>query len=380
MRFKKTLLACVVGLAISQTASARSDLEQLKAEVEALKQEVASAAEWKSPRTLVHMAGYASVGYTDTQNEPGTFKMGNFSPIFHYQFSDLVMLESELEFEVDEVGNTDVSLEYLTIDWFMNDHAALVAGRFLSPLGNFRQNMHPSWINKMASAPVGFGHDQAAPNGDVGLQVRGGFALGGANANYAVFLGNGPTLEANGFGGFEKLESPGLNGNGDGTFVGGGRFGMLFPDKKLELGLSAATGDIDIRTSTSGPVYEGLKRDYSVLGADLTWRPGNFDVRAEYIRQSVGSRAASSVPGSADWTAWYGQVAYRFYPSKWEAVARYSNYDTPGEENDRVQLAGGVNYLFESNFIGKLDYESNDNPNDGYEADNRFLVQLAYGF
>ncbi len=378
MKFRNPILACAVGLALAQPAMAQTDLDKLKAEVEALKQEVASAAEWKDPRTLVHMAGYADVTYADSESAPGGFSGARFAPIFHYQIDDLVMLEAELEFANTEAGDTEVALEYLTIDWFMNDHATLVAGKFLSPLGQFRQNFHPSWINKMASAPVGFGHDQAAPNADVGFQVRGGFTFDSMNLNYAVFVGNGPTAETAG-GEFEMIESPGFPGNSDDTRVGGGRLGLLFPDQKLEVGFSAATGNIDIRT-TLAPTYEGVKRDYSVLGADLTWHPGNFDVRAEYIQQSIGEAAASSVPESADWTAWYAQVAYRFLPSKWEVVARYSDYDTPGVEGDRVQLAGGVNYVFESNFVAKLNYESNDNPNDGYDADNRVLAQLAYGF
>jgi len=382
MKFRLSVLAGAVGLALLPPASADTELDKLKAEVENLKQEVASAAEWKTPRTLVHMAGYADVTYADAESAPGGFSSARFAPIFHYQIDELVMLEAELELSTTTTGESEVALEYLTIDWFMNDHAALVAGKFLSPLGQFRQNLHPSWINKMASAPVGFGHDEAAPNADMGLQVRGGFAYDSMSLNYAVFVGNGPTAEADG-GEFEMIETPGLAGNSDDTRVGGGRLGLLFPDQKLEVGFSAATGDIDIRTSIDGdgnPVYEGVKRDYSVLGADLAWRPGNFDVRAEYIQQSIGEAAASSVPEKADWTAWYAQVAYRFLPGKWEVVARYSDYDTPGVEADRVQLAGGVNYVFESNFVAKLNYESNDNPNDGEEADNRVLVQLAYGF
>lgn len=385
MKCKFSVLACAVGLAISQTASADAELDKLKAEVESLKQEVASAAEWKTPRTLIHMAGYADVTYADSENSPGGFQNARFAPIFHYQIDDLVMLEAEMEFATNADGDTEVALEYLTIDWFMNDHATLVAGKFLSPLGQFRQNFHPSWINKMASAPVGFGHDQAAPNADIGLQVRGGFAFDSMNLNYAVFLGNGPVAEGNGTNGeWEMIESPGFAGNGDDTRVGGGRIGLLFPSQKLEVGFSGATGKIDTFGNGIGTGVpsdtERVKRDYSVVGADLTWHPGNFDVRAEYIRQSVGEAAASAVPDKGDWTAWYAQVAYRFYPSKWEVVARYSDYDTPGEEQDRVQMAGGVNYVFESNFIAKCNYESNDNPNDGFEADNRILMQLAYGF
>ena len=384
MQRKLSLLACAVGLAIAQTASADAELDKLKAEVESLKQEVASAAEWKTPRTLIHMAGYADVSYIDTESAPGGFTSGRFAPIFHYQIDETVMLEAEMEFTTNADGGAEVAVEYLTIDWFMNDHAALVVGKFLSPLGQFRQNLHPSWINKMASAPVGFGHDEAAPNADIGAQVRGGFVLDGMNLNYAVFISNGPVAEAGSGGEWEMIETPGFAGNGDDTRVGGGRLGLLFPANKLEIGFSGASGQIDTFGSGVGTSVpsdtEGVKRDYSVVGADLAWRPGNFDVRAEYIRQSVGEAAASAVPEKADWTAWYAQVAYRFLPGKWEVVARYSTYETPGLEADRVQVAGGVNYVFESNFIAKCNYESNDNPNDGFEADNRILMQLAYGF
>ena len=61
-------------------------------EVAVLKEEVAEAAEWKEPNTLIHMAGYADVGYANQENSDGTFNVGTFSPIFHYQYRDLVML------------------------------------------------------------------------------------------------------------------------------------------------------------------------------------------------------------------------------------------------------------------------------------------------
>ena len=78
----------------------------------------------------------------------------------------------------------------------VNDYVALVGGKFLSPIGQFRQNLHPSWINKLASAPPGFGHDGAAPTSDIGLQARGGFQIGNMFANYAVYASNGPELNS----------------------------------------------------------------------------------------------------------------------------------------------------------------------------------------
>ncbi len=39
-----------------------------KEEIAELKEEVAEASEWKEPNTLIHMAGYADVGYANQEN------------------------------------------------------------------------------------------------------------------------------------------------------------------------------------------------------------------------------------------------------------------------------------------------------------------------
>ncbi len=380
MRLKLSALACALSMVTYANAWAETDIEKLRAEVDALKTQVESAAEWKTPTTLVHLAGYADVGYTDSKSEAGSFNVGTFAPIFHYQFNESVMLEAELEFSINEEGTTDVGLDYMTIDIFMGDYAALVVGKFLSPLGQFRQNLHPSWINKMASAPVGFGHDQAAPNAEIGAMVRGGFPMSGIYANYAAYLGNGATLEADA-NEVEKIETPGLNKDGDGKKVGGGRFGLYFPTQKLDLGLSAATGKVSVRSGSSatGFIYdEG--RSYDVLGADFTWHLNQLDVRGEYVKQEYGAQASSVAADAGSWEAWYIQAAYGFGAAKWEAVVRYGEYDTPHDSQDKNQSMVGINYLFASNVIGKVDYEFNDNPNAGLISDDRLLLQLAYGF
>lgn len=376
MKFKKSVLACCLGMALTTNVSAASELDQLKAEVEKLKEEVKSANEWKNPKTVAHLAGYADVGFVSEENGNDGFFVGTFSPIFHYMFEDWIMLEAELEFELDENGDTEVALEYLTIDMFINDYTAMVAGKFLSPLGQFRQNLHPSWINRMATAPVGFGHDQAAPNAEIGLMLRGGFPMGQTTGTYAVYTGNGPALEFDGTGTeVEMIESPGLNSNFDGELSFGGRLGWFNPGWKFDLGLSGAAGKTaDIEDPTDPP------RDYNVVGADFAWRPANFDIRGEYIKQEIGDQPASTAPEGGAWEAWYAQVAYRFYPSGWEPVIRYGEYDTPHQSEDVNQLAAGINYWFAGNVVTKLNYQSNDNPNAGLEKDNVVILQLAYGF
>ncbi|WP_126452716.1 porin [Sulfuriflexus mobilis] len=350
-----------------------------KAEVESVKEEVKEVAkasnEWKIADSAVHLAGYGAIGYTDSERSDGTFNQVTFNPIFHYQYKDLFLLEAELEVAVGEDGETEVGLEYATIDWIINDYAVLVGGKFLSPLGQFRQNLHPTWINKFASAPIGFGHDQAAPLAEVGVQLRGGFPIyNQARGNYGVYVGNGPLIEIDAVEGeLEAIEAVGLASNADGEFAWGGRFGIL-PMAGLEFGISGAWGDV-------GPEgEEGLLRDYKAYGADFAYQYAAFDLRGEYIQQRVGSKATSVAPDAATWKTWYVQAAYKILPTKWELVARYGDYDSPHDSADQEQWGIGANYLFASNAIAKIGFESNDGKNGETTDDDRFLLQLTYGF
>ncbi|RKZ55476.1 MAG: hypothetical protein DRQ44_17775 [Gammaproteobacteria bacterium] len=403
--FRRKLLAnsiaMAVSLAIPVIASAESSnadlqvqLDALQNQVTALNTEVQQAAEWKNPNTLVHMAGYADVGYVKKEGEDGSFVVGTFSPIFHYQYRDVVMMGAELEIEVGEDGETEVALEYMTIDWFMSDYAVLVAGKFLSPVGQFRQNLHPSWINKLATAPPGFGHDGAAPVSDIGFQVRSGFPLGGMRANYAVYVANGPEINAeaedDGAGGFEYeldgVAAEGFNTDVDGEKTYGGRIGIL-PIASVEIGLSFVTGMATVTNieadsePPAGSITGETPRDYDVIGADFVWFTGNMSLRGEYVKTEVGE-ATTGVTASeaAEWTTWYTQIAYRLPNTKWEGVLRYTDYDSPHASVDQKQTAIGVNYLIANNFIAKLTHELNDGL-DGADSDlDLTVLQLAYGF
>jgi len=389
--FRRTLPKTLLSLAIvstsptllfAETTDQSQEIEALWQTVEQLQQKVAEAEEWKAPSTLIHMAGYADVNYVSTDTNDGSkssFSTGSFSPIFHYQVMDRVMLGAEIEFSVDDEGETDVEMEYFTIDYFLNDYAVLVMGRFLSPLGQFRQNFHPSWVNKLPSAPQGFGHGGAAPVADVGMQVRGGFKMGSSiNANYAAYVGNGVAAEMNGDD-LEEAHSPGFNSDADNGKNYGGRFGLFVPAAKLDIGFSWATGKA-AEFEAADPVADTPttfenKRDWDFIGADFVWHLGGLDVRGEYVKQSFGARPDGS-SAKADFDASYLQVAYRFPSTKWEAVIRASTTDNPEGTKDRA--TAGINYIFTSSVIGKLAYESNDN--DANTAEDKIQLQMAYGF
>ncbi len=354
-----------------------------KEEVREVKQEVADVSsqqsEWKNTDSVVHLAGYGDITYSDGENTTGGFTGARFNPIFHYQYKDLILLEGELEFEIEDDGETDMALEYLTLDLLVNDYVTVVAGRFLSPIGQFRQNIHPSWINKLPTAPPGFGHDGAAPLSETGLQARGGFPLGdrGMYANYAVYVGNGPVVE------FEDdeihaIEAEGRTSNDDDEMVVGGRIGLL-PIPRLEVGLSGATGKVNGINPNTSALDED--RDYTVFGADFAWKWNNLGLRGEYVEQKVdaGSPAAYA-PESWKWETWYTQAAYRFAPTNWEGVLRYTDFDSPHGSQTQEQWAIGINYLFAPNAMAKLGYNFNDGLAGEPTDDDRFQVQFAYGF
>jgi hypothetical protein len=347
-------------------------IESLRKDVEELKREVREAREWRQTDSMAHLAGYAAVSYAKPENDTGTFAGTTFNPIFHYAYKDWLLLDAELEIELEDDGETEFALEYMTMDLVLNDSMVLLAGKLLSPIGMFRRNLHPAWINKLPSVPAGFDHGQAIPLGDVGVQLTGGIPLGNMRANYSIYTGNGPMLELDsGLTEIEQIGTEGLGSDNNGNKSVGGRIGLL-PLPRLEIGASAVTA------TASDDMGMGLKRDYDVLDADFSWQVAGLDVRGEWAKTTLGADAASTIsPEEMEWQAWYAQAAWRFSATKFEAVLRHGQYEPPSGVKTR-QWAPGVNYLFASHVVAKLAYEFNDT--DGVEDDDRALLQLAYGF
>lgn len=369
---------CMFGwLTLVSIAAPVASAESMQSAAPIPRQTVAEEA-MADPILLFHFAGYADATYVSTQGDAGSSGQITFAPIFHLQFADRLFLETELEGTIDDRGQKEGAVEYATVNWLLNDQAALVVGKFLSPVGYFFPNMHPSWINKMASVPAGFGHGGAAPLTDVGVQLRGGKTFaGGQHVNYAVYNANGPRLGLEGMDGLD-LDVEGSTRNPDGKRVTGARLGWM-PVPSLEVGASLARGDVVL---DAGSMNEGSEpaRRYRVDGVDAAWHPTKaLELRGEWIRQRVGEAPGSMVPDKATWRAWYVQGAYRFGAERWETVLRYGDSVSPHGESTFAQTAVGLNYLIRPNALAKLSWEFNDSEHAEANAD-RLLLQLAYGF
>lgn len=142
----------------------------------------------------------------------------------------------------------------------MNDYFTIVAGKFLSPFGTYNERYHPSWINAMPNAPLGFGHGGSFPTYELGLQFRGGFYLGSSKLNYALYASNGPILNT----GENNREQAGtlvytnFRDNNPNKAIGGRISWLPFKNSSLELGVSGQTAKVG-----------NLGSDYQNIGALL---------------------------------------------------------------------------------------------------------------
>ena len=154
-------------------------------------------------RANIVFTGYGSATYEAAMN---TAFENNFtasiSPIFLYNMGGDVLFETELEFGLSGEATT-TTLEYAQIDYLGFDKVIITAGKFLVPFGIFGERLHPTWINKLPTAPLLFGHAHGGVAegsllpvlSDAGLMVRVAQPLGSSwNLNLSMYVTQGPTL------------------------------------------------------------------------------------------------------------------------------------------------------------------------------------------
>lgn len=337
---------------------------------------------WLGPDIRALMVGAASAGFSAPKHGESAFNILDFNPLFLVSYQDFFLLTSSLDFTLDDEGDTEVSLDTLNINLFANNYLIIEAGKMDSGIGKFVQNLSPSWINRLPTAPPGFDSDEAAPQSEIGLQLQGGYHLFGSpnmEANYTFFVENAPITMVDTINNFiDHVDTDGaLDNHGD--VVVGGRLGFL-PIPKLEIGFSVATGQSAL-VNIDDPAEELQgKRKYNVIDSDLTFQPGNWDFRGEYVRQQINHDADSNIPQGGKWTAWYLQAAYWIPTTKFEPVIRYGHYEGSLTEEDQIQWAYGIDYWFEPSIGLQAAYEVNNGQKDTDSDNNLFLIQLVIGF
>lgn len=374
---KRVVLSSLLPFLVFSTQLFAVDVEQLAKDVAMLKEQNESlkTAKESNAKSGFQIAGYAAFDYSDDE-----FSGVKFAPIFHSKYGDILQFEGELEFTMDPTtGETVTELEYAAATLFLNNYMGLQVGKFMSPIGQFVQNQHPSWINKLPDAPLGFGHDGAAPTSNVGIALRGGLPkIAGLRSNYVLFVSNAPVYGKTEDGAVEgSIDAEGkVTSNGAQPTVGV-RY-ALNPLSQMEIGISGAVGEI-VDTNNTKSV-----RDYNVFDVDFMYNIDALSLKAEYVKQIIGTSTINSIdPDGGEWQAWYAQASYQFTQFPVEPVLRYSDYHNP--ETKRNQLVLGLNYLLANNLIAKFAYQFNSNEDATIAAtdvtnSDIFRAQLAFGF
>ncbi len=314
-----------------------------------------------SDESRLFLSGYAKAEFRDVLNDgPSTFNV-QFNPIFHFRLTDKLHFNAELEFELDDGGETEIELEFATIDYLATDWLTLSAGKFLTPFNVFGPKIHPTWINKMASRPVIYDKSGGVTGvlSDVGIMASGGTELWSEDSkwNYAVYLTNGAIGEEDGVLEFENTP----DADHDKAF--GGRLGFL-PIPNLEVGFSGQTG----KSRDQGR--------YNLIGADFWYSLAGFELRSEYSRAETDrDRWGYYVQGAYDLgehvretTGLMGMLG------RMEPVVRWG--ETMGAGPNRQQVALGLVYWLYPSVPLKFTYELNS----GGVQNDRFFLQVGYGF
>lgn len=329
------------------------------------------------------LTGWGAGSYEWERRDNSNTFTATFAPIFLYRMADWVLFEAEPEFELEDDGDTEVNLEYAQADIFLNDYVTAVGGKFLLPFGEFIEQLHPAWINKLVSAPLPFREPEEGgllPYSNVGFQLRGGarlFEWEGLNVAYTAYIANGPRFDSDEVG---ALLNPNNVDNNRGK--GYGARLALYP-----LPLDNPIGRVMLGASTfDGKWDEGGKFWFTSWGIDLAYQVAELEVRAEYVRTR---REMPADVGDDDRDGWYVQAAYKLsrigvpYLDRLELVGRYAGVNQRAVTDEELlphprQVAIGVDYWLTPSVAWKLEYDR-DLP-EGAPDDDAVRTQIAVGF
>jgi hypothetical protein len=379
-----------------------------------------------SPKTTV--GGYMDLQYRlfNSSNgtgpgQPGTgassssFDQQRFVPFFYSDITDRLKVAAELEIEhgirsksaQGSSGGTEVSLEFATIDYLINEKLNFRGGVILLPVGKFNL-LHDSPLNDLSDRPLVATAIIPSTLSETGAGFYGTFyPTRLSKLDYELYV-------TQGFQGYDTTGAPvitaekglrdarqrvastaddGLDNNNGKAVVGRVAFSPILG---VEIGGSGYFGSYD----------PASKRPLSIWAADWTFQRGPFELVGEaawvYVKDNHrnldGTFALDAngrlLPRRMD--GYYVQGNYHFLPevlkrwapsyfteaSTFTAVVRWDNVNTNSEFSDtaRQRLTFGLNFRPVEDTVFKADYQFNfeDGKNNRIRNDGLVLSVATY--
>lgn len=157
----------------------------------------------KLPKSNFLIKGSTFTTFTALEDHNNTFLAG-LNPLFLWRYDTRFLYEMELEIGLED-GDTHIGMEFGNINYIMNDYLTVRGGKFLLPLGFWKEKMHPEWINKLPTPPLPYAYEEhpVIPPADLGIDIRGAVPIGTFFGRLAVpmvlvydfWVGNGPSEE-----------------------------------------------------------------------------------------------------------------------------------------------------------------------------------------
>lgn len=386
---KKKIIIPIVGLLLFSIAAFSQQYNQES--IDSLIQSKVQSQAARNSKFLI--SGYTNMTARFSK-EQSSFSNIGLVPILLWKPHQNILVEAELETGL--VGReTSIELGYADVSFFVNKYLTIRTGKFISPFGIFQDRLHPSWINKLPTFPVGTGEDElgVGPTSEVGVDFRGGVALGSSKMNYSVFLANGAQLITDPAD--PSKQGTLAYGNAEANskkLTIGGRLGLLpLSNSSLELGVSYRNGNVGDANSD----YKNVNAQIYALDLSyvkqLDFIKGLFDVKAQWNKVNIDQAEyidPSDPTGNTKYTfdnkrsSFFTQGAYRpsmsqsKFLKKTELVFRYAGFNPPDGAKDLEkikQYTYGINYWFNWRTALKAAYQSQ-------KDNNVFFLQVAVGF
>lgn len=349
-------------------------------------------------RSTAVVAGYGSATYMATADEAFANNFSaSFSPVVLYSLGPNVLFETELEFGM-EGAVTETALEYAQLDYLGFDHVQIIAGKFLLPFGVFSERLHPTWINKLPTMPVLFGHaHEGVAEGsllpvlsDAGLQLKWKQPFASEwSLDFAGYVTQGPVMGGEGeeHGGMASTLPLALSaeeGHEEGESPAPPvAFGSAFGDNNsnkmvgARLGLVKG-GNFEVYASGLQAKYDPESMlDYKAGAVSVELRNGGFEFRGEGALTRQEFQHEDGDIDTLERSGLYLQAAYR--SGSFEPVARWGRLNEgkiAGEmvEESRSEFALGVDYWMDTTIPLKFAWIIKEDQSDA------FVVQWAFGF
>ena len=336
VEYKKTvLLTFVASLSLSVTAWAADDTDDVREQLNILKDEVLILQDQLEETNIANtnemkISGYADIEYhnsTQDGKEPG-FRLHHMSLFFEKRVTDDWKFFSEIEYEdapfleyefegkkadsICEGCYGKIFLEAANFTYAYDPVMSLRAGRFFTPAGIWSVDHYPSFVpTQLRPEHV----RNIFPQVVDGVGIFGTISMGNSFLNYDLYLGNGEGNSGSADSNSEKAT--------------GAKVSLLLPFfRYFEIGASAyndtSTDTLDIDT------------DKTAIGAHMKVKFSDFTFQAEYATADIESDSGSSYKKVGH----YAQLLYDL--NRWTFGVRRDFYD----ENDSSDLDITFNSVF----------------------------------